>query len=261
MARPLVKRRRRDGTLYERPAKIEASIDAAHPLALQELVRRANLPLSDPERLPSECLVSLLRDAHSSGDGRRFDTLFPLLLNRCERLSYAAGLREVVVSKILEDFGDFFADQLFESTHHRLDYYECRFNRAFEKFRVDVSRRLRPPPPKDAPTEGERDATAAPAKPRVLPPMVLKDLNVLASPELPPDEIAAAKESLARSKRVAWSALDKLPEKLRDVVMLRHFFGYTVESIATKCGISERAMYLRFERAYELMKAAIKDEP
>lgn len=83
MARPLEKTT--NGKLYARPPEIEAAADAvlAQDLATQRrraLIRNRH----DPEYLPSECLVHLIREARRRGDDAARDKLLPLLLARCE---------------------------------------------------------------------------------------------------------------------------------------------------------------------------------
>src|SRR4051794_21043484 len=65
MARPLLKTKEHDGTLYKRLPEIEAAIDAALTQDLETLCRRAKIrDKRATDYLPSECLVHLIRDAH-----------------------------------------------------------------------------------------------------------------------------------------------------------------------------------------------------
>src|SRR5262249_37204681 len=114
MARPLEKTKT-NGKLYTRPPEIEAATDVALAQNLATQRRRALIrDRHDPEYLPSECLVHLIREAERRGDDRARDALLPLLLARCEanlnakvdgQIAGAVQLRE----DILGDFAELFA--------------------------------------------------------------------------------------------------------------------------------------------------------
>jgi hypothetical protein len=76
-----------DGTLYRRPAEIEALIDEAEGAALDALRHRAGISRSSADGfLPLECLVHFIRDPGRRGDEQAMSALMPHLLNRCEAI-------------------------------------------------------------------------------------------------------------------------------------------------------------------------------
>jgi hypothetical protein len=78
---------REDGSLYRRPAEIEALIDEAEGADLDALRHRAGISRSSADGfLPLECLVYFIRDAGRRGDEQATSALMPHLLNRCEAI-------------------------------------------------------------------------------------------------------------------------------------------------------------------------------
>jgi hypothetical protein len=143
MTGPLTKKDK-DGNLCTRPLKIEQAIDLAmkqETAALQERAQVADE--KSPDYLPTECLVHITREAKRGGDERRMSALLPWLLARCEAILFkrihdksrpnAAAIRE----EILGEFGVLFAEDGSGQNPDELDFYECRFNRAFRSFRID----------------------------------------------------------------------------------------------------------------------------
>jgi hypothetical protein len=131
------------GKLYTRPGDVEAAIDAAIKQDLDTSAKRAWISNPDKaEFLPTGCLVHLLRDAGRRRDDHAMRTLMPHLLARCENLlrakipdnsfPNAPELRE----DILGDFSLLFAEDGSIENSDELDFYECRFFRAFLVFRI-----------------------------------------------------------------------------------------------------------------------------
>jgi hypothetical protein len=146
MTRPLTKKDK-DGNLYTRPLKIEKAIDASMEQETAALQKRAQVADEmSPDYLPTECLVHIIREAKGGGDERRMSALLPWLLARCEAVllkripdksrANAAEIRE----EILGEFGVLFAEDGSGRNPDELDFYECRFNRAFRLFRIDFLR-------------------------------------------------------------------------------------------------------------------------
>jgi hypothetical protein len=140
MARPLDKTT--NGKLYTRPSEIEAATDAALAQDLHTQLRRALIrDPHDPEYLPSECLLHLVREARRRHDDAARYALLPLLLARVEanlnakvdgQIPGAVELRE----DILGDFAELFAIDGSPDDRHELDFFEVRFNMAFFTFRA-----------------------------------------------------------------------------------------------------------------------------
>jgi len=136
-----------DGTLYTRPAEIEAAIDEA--LSLDAATRVGRAGLRDRKAtgfLRKEVLVHLIRDAKRADDQPTLAKLFTILARRCDA---------ILMSKVPEAYphaADIRADTLAELSEliatdgtakdvHKLDFFEVRFERAFLMLRRDVERR------------------------------------------------------------------------------------------------------------------------
>lgn len=154
MATPLTKRRKRDQSLYTRPAEIEASIDRllATPRAeiLERLLVRSR---TDPDHIPSEAIIHLIRATRSDNDHAYFDALYAELLRRIarvlpraeERTSDGRDGKNVSREQVRDDVADKFTEALAEDLNHQgdaLDIFECRFDYAVDKLRSSAWRRL-----------------------------------------------------------------------------------------------------------------------
>ena len=147
MARPLTKTEP-DGALYRRPAAVEAQIDEAVQLSLPDLRRRLLVTdRDDSAHLCSECLVHLLRRGRRAGDQALMSAVLPVLLGRCGanllvtvpdgRMPDATSLRQ----EILDELTELFVLDGSGENPDELDFYECRFNKAFRTLRIDAVRR------------------------------------------------------------------------------------------------------------------------
>jgi len=249
MARPLTKHK--DRIRYARPPVVETNIDGA--LRSDPATLRRRLLVTDrsaPDYLRSECLIHLMREAHRAGDDRRRDTLLPILLGRCEailkakvseQLPNAAGLREEVLSEFCELLiADGFGDD-----PDALDYYECRFNRAFRTLRIDTLRR-------------ELRATNRG--------FALPDEEDVDGSEADEDAFARLSEAFRTPATQQstifledlWEAINALPPDERKAVILVHVLGYDEESdkpdkvtAATLCDCTGRTIRNRLSRAAE----------
>lgn len=259
MARALTKTDR-SGKPYTRPDSVEAAIDVAIKQDLNILAMRARI--SDPtksEFLPMECLVHLLRDAGRRRDDHAMRTLMPPFLARCESVLRSAmpdnsfpnatDMRE----DILGDFGLLFAEDAGESSNE-LDFYECRFFRAFLVFRFAYLRRERsrmkeliPLPVANEPDGRSSDedvfakvSEAFRSHPTQLGEVLEKDLT---------------------------KAIDNLPPDERKAVILCHVLGLKEESedpsavtAASLCGVSGRTVRNRLTRAAKKLSQFNKGE-
>lgn len=252
MVRPLTKTDSK-GDLYTRPSTIDAQIEDALGLSLPDLrTRLLSTERSEPTYLRSECLVHLIREGRRTDNQQLMNIVLPVLLGRCEanllakvpdgELPYAADLRQ----KILERLVDLFLMDGTDDSPNELDFYECRFNRAFRTLRIDeVRRKVRehnqgPTVVELPPSETENDPNA------------YEDVLARVSESLrvpPTQEWYALRESIA----VAIEALH--PDEC-DALMLVHVLGYKVESkdpeeetAATRCKCTGRTIRYRLARA------------
>ncbi|MCY4638547.1 MAG: hypothetical protein OXG04_29285 [Acidobacteria bacterium] len=242
-----------DGELYTRPSAVEAQIDRVICLSRSDLQIRLSIVDRDaPDYLCSECLVHLVREGRRSDDQQLMGAVLPVLLRRCEAnllvkvpdggMPDATGLRQ----EILEDLTDLFVTDGTGALPDELDFYECRFNKAFRALRIDavrrnVRRRKRgitvvdlPPSQVASGPDGYEDAFARVSDAfKILP---TQDWDVLREPFL--------------------KAIEALPADERDAVILVHVLGYTEESddpeketAATRCNCTGRTIRNRLTRA------------
>lgn len=248
MPRSLTKKDK-NGVVYARPAAIEASIAHAVKEDLETLARRARVSnVESPDFLPLECLVYLLRDARHRDDERILHTLMPPLLLRCEAmlnkgisdsLPNATEIRE----NILSDFSLLFAEDGTPNHSDELDYFECRFNRAFRFFRITHLRQefTRRPPVEhvsiddNAPTHHATDEEfRLPPRPLITP--------------------GTQVNKVFQNERLR--AIISLPSDERKAVILCRVLGYKEESedpsvvtAAKLCGVTGRTIRNRLSRA------------
>jgi hypothetical protein len=238
-----------DGPLVREEA-VEAQIDAALTLTPQLL--RSQLAIGDPrdaDYLRSETLVHLVRHGRRSGDQGLVSLALPVLLARCEanlivkvrddQLPEAATVRE----DILGEFSELFASDGTGKNPDELDFYECKFNRAFRFFRIDVVRRetgrlkhvAQMPEPDD---DGEHEPYDE---------VFARVAEAFRSPALQDGDVFRSELQ---------NAILELPPDERDAVILVHALGYQEESddpgeetAAKRCQCTGRTIRNRLTRA------------
>ena len=252
MARPLTKIKQK-GTLYTRPFPVEAQIDEAISLSRSDLQPRLLIvDRKAPDYLRSECLVHLVREGRQSDDQQLMSAVLPVLLGRCEANLFvkvpdgampdAASLRQ----EILDDLTDLFVTDGTGDFPDELDFYECRFNKAFMTLRInavrsDARRRKRSITVVDLPLS---EATSEPDAHEDAFARVSKAFRVL-----PTQEWDVFREPFVKG-------IEALPDDERDAVILVHFLGYKEESedpkeetAATRCNCTGRTIRNRLTRA------------
>ena len=252
MARPLTKTDA-NGVVYVRPSVVEVQADEAVQLPLPNL--RARLLITnrnDPGYLRTECLVHLVRQGRRSGDQTLMSAVLPVLLGRCEAnllvkvpdgaMYDAAILRQ----EILDEFTELFVIDGTIHCRNALDFYECRFNRAFRTLRIDAVR-------------GE--VRRRNQGPRVvdLPPTEVTD-----EPDNYEDAFASVSDAFKILPTQEWDAyrepfleaIESLPRDEREAVVLVHVLGYKEESedpeeetAATRSKCTGRTIRNRLTRA------------
>ena len=252
MAPPLTKTKA-GGELYTRPFAVEAQIDQVICLSRSDLQTRLLIVDRDaPDYLCSECLVHLVREGRRSDDQQLMSAVLPVLLGRCEanllvtvpdgEMPDAASLRQ----EILEDLTDLFVTDGMGDFPDELDFYECRFNKAFKALRIDAVRRdIR---------RRKRDITVVDLLPSeaASEPGAYEDAFARVSDAfkiLPTQEWDVFREPFAK-------AIEALPADERGAVILVHVLGYKEESedpeeetAATRCNCTGRTIRNRLTRA------------
>jgi hypothetical protein len=252
MARPLTKTES-NGVLYARPASVEAQIDEVVQLAPSDLRTRLLITdRDDPGYLRHECLVHLMRKGRRSGNETLMSAVLPVLLGRCEanltvtvpdgHRSASADLRQ----EILDELTELFVMDGSGNSPDALDFYECRFNKAFRALRIDAVRcdvRRR-----------KRTVDVA-----ALPPS-----EATGEPDTYEDAFARMSDAFKILPTQEWDtfrapfldAIEALPPDERDAVILVHVFGYKEEAndpeeetAATRCNCKGRTIRNRLTRA------------
>ena len=249
MARPLTKCDL-DGALYTRPQVVEDEIDGV--LGQDSTTLRRRLAVAERRStgyLSSECLVHLIREARRRGDQARISAVVAVLLSRLEAnllvkipdglLPNAADLRE----EVLCQFSELFATDGSEENPNDLDYFECRFNRAFRTFRIDLVR-----------SEVARLKHVAPVPSQAddMEPDAYEDVFARVSDAFRSDP----SQQSARFLNELWEAINALPPDECKAVVLCHMLGYKEESrfpgeatAATICKVEGRTIRYRLKRA------------
>ncbi|MFM0047509.1 RNA polymerase sigma factor [Paraburkholderia sediminicola] len=149
MPEPL-KRKRKDGGLYDRPPEIEDWLGRLETVDAAERLRRfAMLSRKSLGYVPSEAVVHFLRRAWTDGAQEDFEKIFRVLMKRIEqslcaaisdsRMAGARGIREEIMER--------FAERIAKDCGRRiglLDFYEIRFDKAFAAFRTSALRQIGP---------------------------------------------------------------------------------------------------------------------
>ncbi|MTH80137.1 DNA-binding response regulator [Paracoccus aestuariivivens] len=265
MIKPLMKRRPDDGRLYERRPEVTALLLDLEVLPRGELIRRAQVTLkSDPDFIPSECLLHFVRRSKRENPDRLFETLFRALIARVE---YAATLRggqhylpdgSRGFSRYAIDVRDYVMDRFLKRLmddrsgyDSGLDYYEVNFAHAVASLRSTAKRSVI-------------------AKADRLQPLSTNDDEAV-SVEV--ERAAGAFDPLDRSRfddgnyrsRLA-SAIMKLPIKERQVVVLL-LKEYPIESndpnkpdICTTLSCVEKTVRNRRDRAFAKLRVVLLEE-
>ena len=251
MARPL-KKTKPDGALYVRSSGVEVQIDEAVRLSLPEL--RSRLLITDrnaPSYLSHECLVHLVREGRRLNDQGLMNAVLPVLLRRCEvnllvkvpdgEMFDAASLRQ----EILDELTDLFALDTSGDRPDELDFYECKFNKAFRALRIDAVRR-------EARRRRSFKVVDLPRSEETSEPDAYEDVFARVSDAfkvLPTQEWDALREPLVE-------AIEALPPEECKAVILVHVLGYKAESedpdeetAATRCKCTGRTIRNRLTRA------------
>jgi hypothetical protein len=251
MARPLIKKDQK-GVLYARPPSVEAKIDAVSGQNdWAALAQRARVTdPKAPDYLPSECLVHLIRDAIRRGDQRVATLLMPPLLVRCEAILLKTvpdgALRdaEAVREEILSSFQLLFTD---DATEDALDYYECRFGRAFKALRIDHVR---------AEITRRKELTDLPEVSNADGDTMLDEETITRLSRMA--RIGPSQEDRAYLPQVL-KAVNDLPPDQRRAVVLRRIIGHEEEVVAKMCKVKGRTVRNRLSGADERLKKLKED--
>lgn len=243
-----LKKKKGDGTRYQRRPAVEEEIKLALTLDPKTILARAQVP-REPWELSSEAIVYFIREAMEKGLEQIFNPLLEALLERCI-LTLKKGIwdsdkfdAQYLRETALSDFANLFADENAHPTD-KLDFFEVQFNRAFRALYLTS---------KDA---EKREAG------HWAPPLVVRDED---GEEREVQESNPGNRSLEQGAAYTLALLaemaaelEKLPEDLRKAFVLHVIEGYKIEakpgekSVATECGVSGRAIRMRLEKVAKL---------
>lgn len=259
-----LRKHRRDGRCYERRPDITAILLELEGLSQEQRVKRAQIrSATDPQYLPSECLLHLLRKSKRDNSNKLFEAIFRILLARVEG---AATLKSEIYrlptgkmaitsfgTKVRDDVVDRFLARLIadrNSYDERLDYFEINFAHAIASLRSTAK------------------AKAASEEKHSQPLAANDDEEVSAEVEMAAgafDPFDAAVIDDGNYRFRLFAAIRKLPEKERHVVALL-FKEYPIESndpdkpsICKILGCVEKTVRNRRDRAFEKLKAALSE--
>lgn len=249
MARPL-ERRTREGEAYRRLPSVDASIDRAMTLDAETLLAEAAIEGDkDPRHLRSECLVHLLRAIPRDDDPRVIGVL-GILVGRMDR-SLRGSIRPsraYDAERLRAEVVDRFVDLVLEDRRApgtALDFFEVRFARAMLALRVDVVREAARDLARIEPLEDLRgdDGEALP----------IVDHGILLA-----FQEGGAEQERERFRNELLRAIDLLPAHQREAVTLflagHDTEGDGADTIASICGVTDRAIRYRLTKAFEALR-------
>lgn len=254
-----LKRKRRDGTPYERPPEIEDWLTRLETVEVSEWLRQfSSLSRKNADYVPSEALVYFLRRAWAEGMQGDFEQLFRVLMKRVEqslcsaisdsRMAGARGIREEIMLR--------FAERIAKDCRGRvglLDFYEIHFDQAFAAFRTSALRQIGPSTVETVPLGTDED----------------DGLEISAEVE------AAAADFLGGDPEIIddpafrsalTAAIDSLPDDQKQVIGLL-LQGFQIDSkdkdvmtIARILQCDERTVRNRRDRACKALRAILQEE-
>lgn len=257
--------KRPDGKLYDRPKEIEAALTVLLQSPANEIVRRARIEgADDPDYVPSECVLYLVRRPSTGIDEAALQELFTILRRRVLRAVPVPGrrldgstrvaekatdleTREAVLDKFQEllcgDRGEY---------DERLDFYECRFNQALALLRSTARRDVRREVSRLRPLVADADSNELSAEVEA----------ALASIRGPSD--GRSGDFLFRSKLHV--AISSLPSDERQVIELL-LQGMPIDSkegdvltIAKVLRCTEKTVRNRRDRAFARLRNALRED-
>jgi DNA-directed RNA polymerase specialized sigma24 family protein len=209
-------RRNRAGAILHRDERVELQIEAALMLDTSRLVARARITEeSAPDFLREECLVYLIRDCHRSGDWQLGDILGEVVFRRCKKWindRVRAALNPAYVDDCIGDVLLNLSEMILEQSD-RGDFAQVRFWKFLKRLTIESIKKhlkVQRNDLKSCPIEevdGEDGEGPSP-------PLQVSDRSVI-----PADHLMIYHEGLSQLK-----------EPLRQAFILRHYYGWQIES-------------------------------
>lgn len=257
--------RKPDGTPYDRPKEIDEVLAVLSQLPARELDERARIEdPNHPSYVPPECILYFVRRLTSDKDEPLLRELFKVLRQRVLRAVPVPRRRLSGSNKLAEEAADL---EIRDAVLHRfqellcgdrveyderLDFYECRFNKALAYLRSTARRNVQKERSHFEPMTLDGDTNE-----------LTKEVEVaLAASRGPAD--GHIDDFLFRSKLHV--AISSLPTKERQVIeLLRE--GMPIDSIdvevltiAKVVGCTEKTVRNRRDRAFARLREALNGE-
>lgn len=146
MIAPLTKRKKKDGTLYERPEHIEQLLRELQGMPRDQLMERSMISVrTNPLYVPSECLMHFVRASRRDNSEAWFERLYKTLLDRVSRAvprsdgpgNTTSLTRERIREKVIGRFIELVSEDR-KLPGDRMDFFEVRFDMAIKRLRLDA---------------------------------------------------------------------------------------------------------------------------
>lgn len=259
MPTPL-RKRRLNGSLYERDSSVEIQITWLISLSAAELGRASAAPKSSADYIRSEAILYFIRNAaFENQDALReqlHKVLFQRLLRQCPRVEAADGKTVSALKlRVRQGMIDRFTDLLMSdgrAYEERLDFYEVRFGSAVAKLRVDAERLAVREERKSKPLLDE--ATGE-----------VRAMVEAAAGADDPFAVATKYTTDYRSRLDA--AINRLPTEQKEIIDMLFCEKLPIESkdpavvsIVARTGLSEKTVRNRRDRALEALRHILTEE-
>lgn len=238
---------------YQRFETTEADILALLPAAPPDLVRAFQIDEDEPGYRVTEALIFFIRRAWREGDRSLMKQLADVLIHRCTAY-FAGAIRGLDSEARMDAQQDVFADlfRLVLAADDRGDFLESRFFTYLKRKTATAKGKIR------------RNFYRAPLIADFVGDADQEDKFVAEHRE--ELELANAEHALIAS------AVGKLPDPLRELVVLRYFKEWQIgdernkikddqrETLAKKFGVTPRTIHNWLKEAYKLMEKIWKDD-
>lgn len=254
-----LRKRRLSGELYTRDPKIETLIGELAVLPRDALTARAGITRrSDPDYVPSECLVYFIRASRRDNNEAWFERLYRILIERVLRNLPRAESRDgktesqklgLIREKVYDRFVALLAKDR-SAYLDKVDYFEVRFDGALANLRRDAQDQVWRDENRSHPLYDEDSGE------------LLQEVEAAAG-AYDPLTTSDFDDPAYRSRLNA--AIDALPrEQSRIVQMLREGFPMDskepgVMTIAKALGRSEKTIRTYRDKAFAALRAAMAD--
>lgn len=210
-------RRNRKGELYLRLPEVEDQIAVALQLNVAELLKRAAISDYKLEGFfQEECLVYVIRHYHIAGNEAMVSKLFEMLMKRCTGTIYKLLVLEK--DKKEEAFREVIkhlVDNILDLENDKGDYFQVRFWSGLKRLAIsEFDRQLH---------------------------MIMEDQHLVSLDSMITEEdrnlIQDTPDTSLSPEQISLciDAMGTLKDRQRTVFLLRHYYGWPIESIDADC--------------------------